>query len=1152
MLFGLLYFFSNDRIKVKNKSSIHNSLIKIASPFLGVAISIILLLSCAEKKAKLFDKLSEEETGISFTNQLMETKDRNVLTYEYYYNGSGVATGDLNNDGFVDIYFTGNQVPSKLYLSKGEGLKFEDVTAIAKVAGRNHWKTGVSFVDVNADGMLDIYVCYSGFGTDEERKNELFINQGNNKEGVPLFTEQAATYGIDAIGTYTSQALFFDYDNDGDLDLFLLNHANGFYSPFFNTNKLRNLRHPQFGNRLYRNDNTTFIDVSDEAGIYGSGINFGLGIAASDLNNDGYPDLYVSNDFEEQDFCYLNNGVGTFKEVAKTVFAHISRSTMGLDIADYNNDLKPDVVTLDMLPETNLRQKTVQGADQYDKYQLMVESGYGHQNTRNMLQLNQGLDQEKLPVFSEIGQLAGISNTDWSWSALLTDLDNDGWKDLFVSNGFLRDYTSLDFVKYEVEAAMKQAIKEGKDISTRKKYQENMPLYDLLKKMPSTKLCNYAFKNRGNLKFENVSESWGLSEAGVSSGATYADLDNDGDLDLIVCNNNEPVWVYRNNAELINKNAYLKVKLHGSGNNTFGIGAKVIIRTKSGAQYQELYPVRGYQSSVDYTLNFGLGDSKSIETLEVIWPGGKRQTLENVAVNKLTEVYEKDALEISNQKGIDQTLFTEITKDSGIDFFQKENEYVDFKRESLIPYELSKQGPRMASADVNGDGLEDVFIGAPVGQSAILYLQNKSGKFSKSKSQPWLADQSHEDISSLFFDADGDGDQDLYVVSGGSEWLHPVPELQDRIYENDGKGNFKKVEGAIPEEIYSGSCVKAEDFDKDGDLDLFVGARAVPGNYPLNGGNIILRNDSDKNGIRFKNVINQVGDEALFNAGMVKDAIWADIDKDGWTDLVLSGDWMAIKFFKNTKGKFTEFTETTGLNENDGWWCKLVAADIDNDGDIDFIAGNMGTNSQFKPTAQEPLTTYVYDFDNDGRIDPVMTWFLQGKSYPFNSRDELTAQIPNLSSRFIKYADFGNATIQDIFSKEQIQASKKFNIHNINSSLIINNGDGTFSVKALPVEAQFSVASGIIYDDFDGDNIQDILIAGNFFPFRVQQGRMDASLGCLLKGDGKGNFVPISKEKTGLNLNGDIRDIIQIKGKDRRLIIAARNSNHVQVIEQLE
>ena len=1109
----------------------------------------VTIFGCTQN-GKLFKKLSAAETGISFTNTLTETKEHNVLTYEYYYNGSGVASGDLNGDGLADLYFTGNQVPAKLYLNKG-GFKFDDITATAGVARKNGWRTGVSFVDINGDGKLDIYVCYSGFGDDAMRANELFINNGNDKNGIPMFTEQAAEYGIDAPGTYSSQALFFDYDGDGDLDMFLLNHANGFYSPFFNTTKLRNLRHPQFGNRLYQNNNGKFSDVSDKAGIYGNGINFGLGVAASDINNDGWPDLYVSNDFEEQDYCYLNNKDGTFKEVCKKLFGHISRSTMGLDIADYNNDLLPDVVTVDMLPEDNHRQKMLQGAEQYDKYNLMVDSGYGHQNSRNMLQLNRGIGKDSLPVFSEIGQLAGMSNTDWSWSALLTDFDNDGFKDLFISNGFLRDYTNLDFVKYDVANAMEQAVADGKDISTREKYQQDMPLFDLIKKMPSSKVSNYAFKNKGDLSFSNETKNWGLDEPGVSSGATYADLDNDGDLDLIVCNNNEPVWVYQNNAELISANSFIKVKLNGNGQNKFAIGAKVIVTANNKTQLQELYPVRGYQSSVDYVLNFGMGKDSSIDNIKVIWPDGKQTVVAKPAINKLLTIDAAGSMlpgEIPENK---KSLFTDITATAGIDFVQLENEYVDFKRELLMPYQLSKQGPKMCKADVNGDGLEDIFIGAPAGQAGVLYLQDKEGHFIQSNSQPWVADAVCEDIGCTFFDADNDGDVDLYVVSGSNEWIHPGPELQDRIYINDGKGNFTKNKTALPNEIYSGSCVTAADFDNDGDLDLFVGDRTVPGNYPMNGGNILLRNDYDKKtkSIHFTNVTKKLAGENLFNAGMVTDAVWNDIDKDVWVDLIITGDWMPIKIFKNNKGIFTDITEQSGLKNNNGWWSKIIPADIDNDGNMDFICGNMGWNTQFKPTTTEPLTTYAADFNGDGKVDPIFTWFVQGKPYLFNSRDEMAEQIPTISKKFLKYADYADATIDNLFEKSQIDAAKKFYIKNVSTSFLRNNGKGVFTLTPLPLEAQFSPVNGILYNDYDGDGKNDVLTAGNFFPFRVQQGRCDASTGSLFKSDGKGNFKTVNISTTGLQLQGDIRDMLEVKGKKGSVIVISKNNGAVQVIK---
>lgn len=1110
-----------------------------------------LFVSCRQS-VTLFEKVSASQSGIDYVNQITETDSQNVLMYEYYYNGNGVAIGDLNQDGLTDVFFTGNQSSSRLYLNKGV-FSFSDITEVAGVAGKNSWKTGANIADVNGDGRLDIYVCYSAFGTDQDRANQLFINTGNNKDSIPVFVEKAAEYGLDAPGTYTSQSAFFDFDNDGDLDMFLLNHARGFYSPFYNTTRLRNLRHSQFGNRLYRNDDGHFTDISEQAGIYGSGINFGLGISISDLNQDGWPDIFVSNDFNEQDFLYLNNRNGTFKEVCKKTFAHMSRSTMGMDIADYNNDLLPDVIAMDMLPEDNYRQKILKGGDEYDQQKLMYDSGYGYQYSRNMLQLNRSLLPDSLPVFSEIGQLAGVSNTDWSWAPLFADFDNDGWKDLFITNGYLRDYTNLDFIKYDVAAAFEEATQKGLDVSTRENYEKNMPLFDLVKKMPSTKISNYIYKNKRDLTFSDETGNWGINEKSISSGAAYADLDNDGDLDLIVCNNNNPVFVYRNNSNEQSKNNYIKISLKGDAKNQFGIGAKVYVNTDSGSQFQEMYPVRGYQSSVDYVLNFGIGTQSKIESIKVVWNNGTESNVANPAINQLLTVSKSTSVKKEQQTVLTAPgFFKDITSTAGIDFRQIENDYVDFKREYLIPFELSKQGPKMSKADVNADGLEDIFIGGPSGQAGVLYLQLSNGAFQKSLNQPWDKHLNSEDVNSVFFDADNDGDADLYVVSGGNEWMMPVPELQDRLYLNDGKGNFSDATIVLPEEVFSGSCVAAVDFDKDGDIDLFVGDRTVPGSYPLNGGNILLRNDYDKatGRMRFTNITPEAAGVPLFNAGMVTDAVWADVDEDGWQDLIVTGDWMPLKIFRNENGrKFTDITDASGLSMTNGWWCKILPADIDNDGDLDFVVGNMGTNTQYKCSETEPLVTYVADFDNNGKTDPIMTKFYLGKPYPAHSRDELIEQVPSFNKKFIRYEVYAKATLADILTKEQIAAAQKFYVYHTESAIFLNS-NGKFLLKPLPVEAQFSCVNSISYSDYDGDGLKDLLVAGNFFPFRVQQGNSDAGIGLVLKGNDKGSFLPLSFEKTQCYIPGDVRDMVAVNGKNGELIIVAKNNTSVQVIKK--
>jgi hypothetical protein len=780
----------------------------------------------------------------------------------------------------------------------------------------------------------------------------------------------------------------------------------------------------------------------------------------------------------------------------------------------------------------------------------MVSSGYGHQNNRNMLQLNQGLSPDSLPVFSEIGQLSGVSNTDWSWAALFADFDNDGQKDVFVTNGYLRESTNLDFIKYEVAQAYSEAVSKGLDVSTAESYQRNMPLYDLVKKMPSNKISNYLFQNEGDLTFTNKTAESGLDEPGVSSGAAYADLDNDGDLDLIVCNNNDPVWVYRNTTNELNRNNFIKVKLQGTNKNSFGLGAKVIVTTKSGSQLQEMNPVRGYQSSVDYVLNFGLGKEDQVKEIRVTWVSDSVTVIADPGINSTINIPEAQSTAINRPALEEPALLQDITKSSGINFKHTENEFVDFKRELLIPYELSRQGPKMSKGDVNGDGLEDVYIGGAAEQSGSLFLQTAGGRFKISEAQPWLADAIYEDIGSILFDADIDGDLDLYIVSGGNEWSDASPGLQDRLYINNGKGRFSRNDAALPKETYSGSCVTAADFDKDGDLDLFVGARVKPGNYPFSEGNMILRNDistRDKT-VRFTNVTGLITGQDFSNTGMVTDASWSDVNRDGWPDLVILGDWMPVKIFGNEKGrKLVDITASSGLDTSNGWWCKIVPADVDKDGDIDFILGNMGNNTQFKAKRQQPLVTYTGDFNIDGRIDPIMTWYIQGTSYPFNSRDELMEQMPQLNKKFLKYADYAKATINDILGKEQAEKARKFYIYHTETSLLINT-NGKFALKALPIAAQFSMMTGILYGDFDGDKKEDILLSGNFYPFRVQQGKCDAGIGALLKGDGNGNFLPLDRKTTGLYITGDVRDMLEVKGSDRGLIIVSKNNAQVQVI----
>ena len=1107
-------------------------------------------ISCETKKV-LFTPLSVGDSKVDFANILTETDQENILKYEYFYNGGGVAVGDINNDGLADLYFTGNQVANKMYLNKGK-LQFEDITAQAGVAGRKGWKTGVTLADVNGDGWLDIYVCYSAAANPEDRRNELYISNAN-ANGKLSFAEQAKEYGLDAPGTFSTQTTFFDYDLDGDLDAFMVNHGNMFYAPFQNTTKLRNKRHPYFGNRLYRNNSISpqitqsasqqlpiFTDVSVEAGIHGGGVNFGLSASVCDLNNDGYPDLYVSNDYEEQDFLYLNNRDGKFKDITKSALAHLSRNTMGTDAADYNNDLRPDIVTLDMLPEDNRRQKLLKGPDEYDRYQLMLDSGYYHQNMRNMLQLNRGVSSDGSPVFSEIGQLAGISNTDWSWAALLADYDNDGLKDLLITNGIAKDFTNLDFVKYDMDEARQKAAAAGLDLSTMEAYKRNMPTSDLIRKLPSTKVSNYIFKNNGNLTFSNATDDWGLNEPTISTGAAYADLDNDGDLDLILNNTNEPARIYKNNAESIAGNNYLKIKLKGTGKNTFGIGAKVFVKTANGTQLQEMQPARGFQSGVDFVLNFGFGKTNKIEEVTVKWPNGATTLIKNPKPNSLIIADQAAAQNsILAPKTQNTTAFEDISARSGLDFRHVEDLYVDFKFEPLIPYQLSRQGPKLAKADVNRDGLDDVFVGGAAFQSGKLFLQNPNGTFTSAKTQPWAADAQAEDVGIVFFDADGDQDADLYVASGSNEWPEGSPQQQDRLYLNDGRGNFASATNALPKENNNGSCVAAADFDKDGDVDVFVGGRTRSGRFPEAAASMLLVNT--------KGIFVQSAD---FNAPplLVTDATWADIDRDGWLDLAITSEWASVKIFRNNKGKLAE--QSTGLEGLTGLWNKIVANDIDHDGDVDFLVGNLGTNTQWKASETQPMQMYVADFNQDDRPDPVLNYFVQGKSYPTATRDELLDQVAALRKKYVKYADYAEAQMSDIFDAKALEKAQILSLAELRSGWIENLGKGQFTFHALPIEAQFSMAQSFVVQDFNKDGIADVLIVGNFAPMRVQSGPCDASTGILLIANGKGSFKSADAFEAGLDVRGDVRDAISIKTKNGNLTIISKNNAALQVLRQ--
>lgn len=1097
----------------------------------------------AQVKGPLFSLMDPVQTGLKFTNTIKEDDSLHVFKYEYLYNGHGIGVADFNGDGLQDVFISGNRVPNKLFLNEG-GLKFRDVTKAAGIAGNGTWSTGVSIADINGDGLADIYVCHSGKYSDAQLSNELFINKGL-QAGVPHFEESAKAYGLDAPGTQSTQAAFFDYDRDGDLDMFLLNHSNHTYNPYLNTRKIRATPHAGFGNRLFRNDGVAagaakFTDVTAQSGIINNALNFGLSVTVSDINGDGWPDLYTTSDYTEQDCYYVNNKNGTFSQSLQHSFTHVSKYSMGADIADFNNDARPDVVTLDMLPQDNYRQKLLKGPDEYDAYHLLLDSGYYHQQMRNMLHLNRGVDAAGNVRFSEIGQLAGVSNTDWSWAALLADLDNDGWKDLLVTNGYLRDFTDLDFLKYTVADAQMASVANGKlDFKT----------YDLVRKMPSNKLANYVFRNNGDLTFTDRSKVWGLTQTAVSNAAVYADFDNDGDLDLLIGNNNEPVMLYRNNAEASGQNSFVQLQLKGAANNTAALGAKVWVYAGCNMQFAEQYPVRGYQSSVSLVLSFGLGNAATVDSIIIRWPNGMQTKMLQLAAGKTYTFAQQEATTVAAFAAANKPMFRDITQGSGIKFVHRENDFIDFKDEVLLPYQLSKNGPALAKADVNSDGLEDIFVGGAIEQSGKLFIQGANGIFAESATQPWQADAASEDVKALFFDADGDGDADLYVVSGGNEYGHGSPEYADRLYLNDGKGGFTKATNPLPQMLSSKASVAAADIDADGDLDLFVGGASMPGSFPFAARSYLLRNDSKVGSILFTDITESWSKE-LLQPGIVTAAVWQDLDGDRLPELMIGGEWMPLHLFHSKKGNLENISAKAGLTNTEGLWSVLVPADVDGDGDMDFIAGNSGLNNQFKASVAEPMTIHAVDFDDNGSIDAITSYYIQGKPYPMASRDELLDQIVPLRKRFVKYKDYATASLESIFPKAKLAIAQKFSVTQLASCILINNGAMQFSCTPLPLEAQFSKVFGVHAADIDKDGISDLLLAGNFFPYRVQLGRNDAGLGVLLKGNGKGGFTAVANDATGLFIDGDVRNAVSVKSSNgATLLIIAKNNDALQVVQ---
>ncbi|APQ19305.1 VCBS repeat-containing protein [Maribacter hydrothermalis] len=1057
----------------------------------------------------LFTLLSETETNISFQNTLKEGLNANVLVYEYLYNGGGVATGDFNNDGLQDLYFTSNMGVNKFYLNEGD-FKFKDITQLAKVEGRSGpWKTGITSADVNGDGKLDLYLCYSGALPDAKRKNQLFINQGNDENNVPIFKEQAEKYGL-ASAAFSNQGYFFDYDRDGDLDMLLLNH-NPKSLPVLNevsTKEFLKKDDPLQGIRLFEQKENVFNDVTIKSGLSGSALTYGLGIGISDINNDGWQDFYVSNDYTIPDYLYINNKNGTFTDQLGSQMGHTSHFSMGNNVADINNDGLQDIFTLDMLPKDNKRQKLLLSPDNYEKFDLNLRSGFHHQYMRNMMQLNNGDD-----TFSEIGQIAGISNTDWSWAPLFADFDNDGFKDLYITNGYFRDYTNLDFINYMENFVQTKGRLQRQDV------------LELIKKMPASNLTNFFYTNKDGINFTDATNSSGTNQPANSNGAIYTDLDNDGDLDLVVNNINKPAFIYRNDSNNQDYN-YLSIELKGDSRNTHGIGSKVSVFTNGQIQVLEQMPTQGYLSTVSTILHFGLAKNATIDSLVVNWNSGKTETLKQVSANQLLVLGEENAKYSTSIKNKPDVLFSKL--ESGLNYQHQSSSINDFKRQSLLLKQLSHDGPPMAKGDINNDGLEDIVIGGGIGQVTSIFIQTNNKKFTQKVNASFDVDKESYDSDIALFDVNNDGNLDMYVASGGyHNFAQNDPLLQDRLYLGDGKGSFIKSESALPSIPTNTGSVAFSDVNDDTFLDIFVGGSITPGRFPESSSSYILINDGKGN---FTDKTNAIQPE-LKNLGITTDATWVDLDGDKKEDLIVVGEWMPILIYLNKNGKLIEKTNQFLEEPLSGLWTGLHVTDLNSDGKPDIVAGNIGSNTQFKLSTDAPAELYYADFDENGSLDPILNFYVEDKSYPYLTRDELLGQLSGLRRRFTSYEKYANATLKDIFSEAELQKATKLTVTHQETTVLISTASSKYQNIPLPVQAQYSPISEILSSDLNNDGIVDLLLLGNNDFYKLRIGKFDANYGTVLLGVGDGTFRHVSQPKSGLSIKGSNTNAVMINNE---------------------